>query len=76
MVGDNVRVDALFTEDMLILIKQLGLREAFERGECHCHICNDVVNHTNLKLIFPTEDHTVGFICNKPQCFVEFALQE
>ena len=75
-VRDKVNVDAVLSEDVARLIEQLGLREEFERGECHCHICNDIVNYTNLKLMFPMEDRKVGFLCNKPQCFVEFALRE
>lgn len=76
VVKDNVNVDAVLSEDVARLIEQLGLREKFQRGECHCHICNDIVKHTNLKLMFPMDDHKVGFLCSKPQCFVEFALRE
>lgn len=75
-VRDKVTVDAVLSQDMARLIEQLGLRKEFERGECHCYICNDTVNYTNLKLVFPMENHKVGFLCNKPQCFVEFALKE
>lgn len=73
---DKVNVDAVLTEDVIRLIEELGLRKEFEGGECHCHVCNDIVDYTNLKLLFPMEDHRVGFLCNKPQCFVEFALKE
>ncbi len=75
-IKDNITVDAVLSEDVARLIQELDLREEFERGECHCYICNDVVNYTNLKLMFPMEDHKVGFLCNKPQCFVDFALKE
>lgn len=75
-VNDKVNVDAILSEDVTRLINELGLRDKFERGECHCYICNDVVTCENLKLVFPMENHEVGFLCNKPQCFVEFALRE
>ena len=73
---DQVNVDAVLSEDVARVIEKLGLREEFERGECRCHICNDIVDYTNLKLLFPMDNHQVGFLCNKPQCFVEFALKE
>lgn len=75
-VRDKVKVAAILGEDLVCLIDELHLRREFEGGECHCHFCNDVVDYTNLKLLFPTKDHIVGFLCNKPKCFVEFALQE
>lgn len=73
---DRINVDAVLSEDVMRLIEELNLRKEFEGGECHCHICNDIVGYTNLKLVFPMEDRKVGFLCNKPQCFVEFALKE
>ena len=76
VVKDNINVAAVLSEDVARLIEQLGLREEFERGECHCHICNDIVNYTNLKLLFPMENHKVGFVCNKPKCVVAFAVKE
>jgi len=75
-VIDKVNVDAVLSEDVARLIKELGLHDKFEGGECRCHICNEMVDYTNLKLVFPMEDRKVGFLCNKPQCFVEFALKE
>jgi hypothetical protein len=75
-IRDRVKVDAMLGSDVARLIEQLGLRKEFEGGECHCDVCNDVVNYTNLKLLFPMADRKVGFLCNKPQCFVEFALKE
>ena len=67
----NISIDAVLSEDVARLIDQLGLRDRFERGDCCCHICNDTMDYTNLKLIFPMEDQKVGFLCNKPQCFAE-----
>lgn len=76
VIKGNINVDAVLSEDVARIIEGLGLREEFERGECHCYICNDIVNYTNLKLVFPMENHKVGFLCNKPRCFVEFTLKE
>lgn len=75
-IRDRVSVDAILGGDVAGLIEQLGLRKEFESGECHCDVCNDVVDYTNLKLLFPMADRKVGFLCNKPECFVEFALRE
>lgn len=75
-IKDKVNVDAVLGEDVARLIEGLGIRKEFEEGECHCYNCNDIMDYTNLKLLFPTEDHKVGFLCNKPQCFVEFVLKE
>lgn len=75
-IRDTVKVDAVISEDVARLIERLGLRKEFGNGECHCVVCNDIVNYTNLKLVFPMQDREVGFLCNKPQCFVEFVLKE
>ncbi len=74
-VEREVRLDAVLGEEMTHLIENLGLRERFERGECTCHICKEVMNYMKLKLVFPMDDGEVGFLCNKPQCLVEFVLQ-
>ncbi len=74
VVEREVRVDAVLGEEVAHLIENLGLREKFERGECTCHICKEAMNYTNLKLVFPMDDVEVGFLCNKPQCLVKFAL--
>jgi len=58
------------------MIRELGVADDFEAGNFHCNICNDIIKYDNFKLIFPKEDQKFGFICNKPKCFVEFALRE
>jgi hypothetical protein len=73
---DIVNVDAILTEDIKKLLEELNLRKDFEAGKCRCLVCNDIVDYKNLKLVFPMENRQVGFLCNKPQCFVEFTLRE
>ena len=72
----DVEVDAVLSEDIVELIKELGIYKEFEQGEYHCYICGDIINYENLRIIFPLEDNEVGFVCGKPGCFVDFALTE
>lgn len=70
-------VDALLDEQFGKLLTSLDIREAFEDGQFKCFICGDGINHTNVKAAFPvSETHEVGFLCNKPECLMEFALTE
>lgn len=73
-VNRKVEIDAVLSEDVSSLINELGIREQFEQGDYNCHICNDVMHDENLKLIFPTENRDIGFVCSKPKCFVDFVL--
>ena len=75
-IREKVNLDAVLSEDMARLIEKLGLRKDFDEGRLHCYVCGEVMNYTNVKLVFPTEDRSVGFLCSKPECFVEFALKE
>ena len=73
---NSINVDAVFAKDVARLLERLGLRDEFERGECHCHCCNDILNYATLKLLFTMQDRKVGFLCTKPECFVQFVLRE
>lgn len=71
----DAEVDAILSEDVSRLLGELGIRDKFERGEYQCHVCNDIMSYENLKLIFPLDNDQTGFVCNKPECFVEFILR-
>lgn len=73
---DTVAVDAVLSEDVAGVLESLGLRQDFEEGKSQCCACGRVVDYTNLKLFFPKEDRSVGFLCNEPECFLKFGLEE
>jgi len=72
----HIELDAVSVDQLDKALEVLGIKEDFEAGMYHCEICKDQINRQNVKLFFPKPEKTVGFVCNKPSCMVEFALGE
>ena len=59
---------AILGEEFYALMDDLGVREAFDSGKCTCEYCNEVVDTTNVLLVFPKSGHKVAFLCTNPTC--------
>ncbi|MBV6437924.1 MAG: hypothetical protein DCC53_16900 [Chloroflexi bacterium] len=60
-------IDAVYDDDLLELLDNLGLKSKFENGILKCAFCNDVIDWKNLHSIFP-HGGQVKFSCSKPAC--------
>ena len=70
----NVEVDAVLDDDMDELLAELNVKSQFYAGEYRCLLCETTITIGNVKLIIPRKDG-VTFICDKPSCMVEFAIE-
>lgn len=70
----NVEVDAVLDDDLNELLDELNVRSQFYSGEYKCMVCSETITFENLKFILPRRDG-VRFLCDKPSCMVEFAIE-
>ena len=61
-------VKAVLAEEFGRLLDVLGALEDFEAGKFKCTLCQNVMTHENVKVIFPLPEYTVGFYCSKVGC--------
>ena len=73
MATQTTAVKAFLNEEFDKLLEILEIRQAFESGEYLCTGCNEIVTHENVMMIFPLPEHTVGFLCPKPECRIAAA---
>ena len=64
----NTEVSAILGEEFFALIDSLGIREDFDAGQCKCENCLDVIDSTNVLLVFPKSGYKVAFLCTKASC--------
>jgi hypothetical protein len=70
----KIQIDAILGEEFYKLLDKLGVREGFEAGNYHCHICGDKIEVKNVLIVFPLCENDVGFICRKPECITRYKL--
>lgn len=70
----QIEIDAVDKERLIDLVDILGLKKNFEEMQYHCEVCRDAMTYDNTKFIFPKPNRTVGFVCKKASCVVEFTL--
>lgn len=68
------QIDAVLANQMESLLGSLGVLQDYLDGKCRCHICGDAIQSSNLKAVFPMEERRVGFLCNRPECLLDYAL--
>lgn len=71
-LANRTEVSAILGEEFEELIDALGVKEAFHRRRFTCSYCHDVVDASNVLLVFPKKERQVGFVCTKPECALTF----
>ena len=66
-------ISAILGEELEKLMDALGVREAFEGRRYTCHYCHQVVDSTNVLLVFPKRGRQVAFVCTNAGCAFTFA---
>ena len=64
----RTEVSAVLSDDFYALVDALGIRAAFDDGQCKCDYCHDRISPSNVLLVFPKSGRRIGFLCNKPVC--------
>ncbi len=67
-------LNAVHDDDLKGVLAELGVQQAFERGQLKCFFCEDTITWDNLYSIFPLGGD-VKFSCSKPTCVEELVLQ-
>lgn len=58
---------AVYDDDLMGVLRELGVEKDFLRGSLNCHFCGDTITWDNLHSIFPLGG-TVKLGCDKPEC--------
>lgn len=64
-------LNAVYSDDIPMLLEKLGLREKFENSEIKCKFSGEIVTYQNLYSLFP-ESEDIKFVCDKPEAIKEF----
>ncbi len=65
---------AVYDDDLIPLLKNLGLLTKIERGRVRCKICREAVTLDTVHAMFP-ESGTIHIVCSKPNCITELINQ-
>ena len=68
----RTEISAILGEEFYALIDALGVRQAFDGRKCTCDKCHEVVDLTNVLLVFPKGGDKVAFLCTNPSCAAEY----
>lgn len=61
------QVNAVFDDDLMRVLGDLGVRKKFERGDEKCKFCRNVVDLSNLASLF-RQSGDLKFVCDSPEC--------
>ena len=64
---DTGEIKAILDEDFENLLRKLNVYDAVVAGAVTCEYCHDVVNLSNISMVFPKEGR-VCFCCDKKEC--------
>lgn len=70
MNGD--RMQAVHDDDLVTLLKSLGVYEKFSEGQFICRFCQKPITVENLGAIIPV-DGKIAFSCDAPKCIDQMA---
>jgi hypothetical protein len=60
-------LNAVFDDDLMKVLEDLGLWKKFERGEEKCKFCRASVDLSNLTSLFK-QSGDIKFVCDSPEC--------
>jgi hypothetical protein len=60
-------LNAVYDDDLMDVLKELGVHKDFAQGKLRCAFCGDTITWENLYSLFPDRG-AVRFSCNKPEC--------
>lgn len=60
-------LNAVYDDDLMDVLKELGVHNDFVQGKLRCAFCGDTITWENLYSLFPDRG-AVKFSCNKPEC--------
>jgi len=60
-------LNAVFDDDLLPMLEQLGLLTKFNNGKINCKFCRDVITEENLASLLK-QSGEIKFICDKQEC--------
>ena len=60
------KLNAIYDDDLIKLIDQLGLKEKLENRELKCKFTGEIITFKNLYSIFP-ESGDIKFVCDSPE---------
>lgn len=61
------KLNAVFDDDLMKVLDDLGVRKKFERGDEKCKFCRSTVDLSNLASMF-RQSGTIKFVCDSPEC--------
>jgi len=65
-------IEAVHERDLPNLLSKFGVFEKFRAGEMKCKFCKEQVTSANIHSVLP-EAGAVHFICDKPDCIINFS---
>lgn len=66
-------ISAVHDDDLVDLIKSLGLYEQIINGDIKCAFCEKTINLENIQGVFP-HDNQINFSCNDVSCYEKLLI--
>ncbi len=67
-------LQAVHDDDLLSLLKSLGVEKNILSGECVCNVCGKIITLENLGAIVP-QDGNITFVCDDLNCINAMAKE-
>lgn len=71
---DTSEMKAILDQDFERLLRKLNVYDSVVAGTVQCSFCHDVVNMSNISMVFP-QNGEVCFCCDKKSCADELLKQ-
>lgn len=72
MITKDDSLKAVYSSDLDLFLKNLGIMEKFHAGEIVCRYCKSTIRKENLYAIIPVGGKT-EFCCNQPECVLSLS---
>jgi len=70
MKKDREKIKAVHDDNLIPLLKNLGLYDGLMAGKIKCKFCREAVTLDNLSAVVP-DSGNVGLACDKPRCLAK-----
>lgn len=65
-------IDAVHSQDLQRLFRQMGIADSFNKGELRCKFCHVQITEENIYSILP-ESGEFSLVCDKLECVIEMS---
>lgn len=70
------KIQAVFDEDLIHVLRKMNQLEKIEKGEIFCNECSSLITLENIQIVVPFFQKEYTYVCNNPDCVERYYANE